>query len=169
MGIFLSSITNNPISIQCRISEVLQLDEIDGPVIKLNKESLEDCRRRLEVEKLSADNVFRFFFGSKEDRQRVFGGRPWMFEKQLICFVKLMELGEVSKMTFDHASFWILIKNVPLACMSELFARDTTRNVTFTSTVRYCAGKSNFYQRISQTALAKRSKFYQHTFTVAKI
>ncbi|XP_060962069.1 cytosolic sulfotransferase 15 [Cannabis sativa] len=35
----------------------------------------------------------------------------------------------------------------------------TTSNVTFTSTVRYCAGKSNFYQHISQTALAKRSKF----------
>ncbi|KAF4347239.1 hypothetical protein G4B88_017180 [Cannabis sativa] len=116
------SVDLGPSSITPTSNDVLQLDEIDGPVIKLNKESLEDGKRRFE--ELSGENVLRFFFGSKEDRKRVFGGGPWMFEKQLICFVKLMGLGEVSKMTFDHDSFWISINNVPLACMPELFARE---------------------------------------------
>ncbi|KAF4387190.1 hypothetical protein F8388_008824 [Cannabis sativa] len=70
---------------------------------------------RFQVEELSSKNVFRFFFGSREDRQRVFGGGPWTIDKQLICFVKPFGLGEISKMNFEFTSFWILINNVPLA------------------------------------------------------
>ncbi|KAF4358769.1 hypothetical protein F8388_022536 [Cannabis sativa] len=79
---------------------------------------------RFQVEELSSKNIFCFFFGCREDRQRVFGGGPWTIDKQLICFVKPMGLGEISKMNFDFTSFWISINNVPLACMTELFARE---------------------------------------------
>ncbi|KAF4379607.1 hypothetical protein F8388_023624 [Cannabis sativa] len=96
-----------------------------------NKEGIEKAMKvvwklhhRFQVEELSSKNVFRFFFGSREDRQRVYGGGPWTFDRQLICFVKPMGLGEISKMNFDFASFWISINNVPLACMTELFARE---------------------------------------------
>ncbi|KAF4366329.1 hypothetical protein F8388_017483 [Cannabis sativa] len=131
-----------------RLSEVLVLDEGDGPVLSLNKDGIEEGKKKMElclvgkvigprpankegiekamngvwkihhrfqVEELSSKNVFRFFFGCREDPQRVYGGGPWTIDKQLICFVKPMGLGEISKMNFDFTSFWISINNVPLA------------------------------------------------------
>uniref|UniRef100_A0A803NFI6 DUF4283 domain-containing protein n=1 Tax=Cannabis sativa TaxID=3483 RepID=A0A803NFI6_CANSA len=89
-----------------RLTEVLRLDDSDGPVLVLNKAGVEEGKRsldlslvgkvigpkpankdgienamkgvwklnhRFQVEELSSKNVFRFFFGSREDRQRVYG------------------------------------------------------------------------------------------------
>ncbi|KAF4375921.1 hypothetical protein F8388_005011 [Cannabis sativa] len=57
---------------------------------------------RFQVEELSSKNVFQFFFRSREDRQRVFGGGPWTIDKQLIsCMTELFakEWGEqISKL-----------------------------------------------------------------------
>ncbi|KAF4391100.1 hypothetical protein F8388_009522 [Cannabis sativa] len=126
-----------------RLAEVLVLDEGDRPVISLNKAGIEEGKKRMDlclvgkvigprpankdgiekamkgVEELNSKNVFRFFFGSREDRQRVYGGGPWTIDKQLICFIKPMGLGEISKMNFDFTSFWISINNVPLVKWGE--------------------------------------------------
>ncbi|KAF4364764.1 hypothetical protein F8388_018440 [Cannabis sativa] len=130
-----------------RLAEVLVLDEGDGPVISLNKAGVEEGKKRMDLclvgkvigpRPANKDGIEKAMKGvwklnhrfqveelnSKNDRQRVYGGGPWTIDKQLICFVKPMGLGEISKMNFDFTSFWISINNVPLVCMTELFARE---------------------------------------------
>ncbi|KAF4358819.1 hypothetical protein G4B88_023103 [Cannabis sativa] len=172
-----------------RLSEVLVLDEGDGPVISLNKAGIEEGKKkmdlclvgkvigprpanregiekamsgvwkihhRFQVEELSSKNVFRFFFGCREDRQRVFGGGPWTIDKQLICFVKPMGLGEISKMNFDFTSFWISINNVPLACMTELFAREWGERIGKLEDIKIVNGTMKVRVRINITEPLKR-------------
>uniref|UniRef100_A0A803PWE9 CCHC-type domain-containing protein n=1 Tax=Cannabis sativa TaxID=3483 RepID=A0A803PWE9_CANSA len=128
-----------------------------------NKEGIEKAMKvvwklhhRFQVEELSSKNVFRFFFGSREDRQRVYGGGPWTFDRQLICFVKPMGLGEISKMNFDFASFWISINNVPLACMTELFAREWGEQIGKLEDIKIVNGAMKVRVRINITEPLKR-------------
>ncbi|KAF4372682.1 hypothetical protein F8388_000849, partial [Cannabis sativa] len=172
-----------------RLTEVLRLDDSDGPVLVLNKAGVEEGKRsldlslvgkvigpkpankdgienamkgvwklnhRFQVEELSSKNVFRFFFGSREDRQRVYGGGPWTFDKQLICFVKPMGLGEISKMNFDFTSFWISINNVPLACMTELFAREWGERIGKLEDIKLVNGTMKVRVRMNITEPLKR-------------
>ncbi|KAF4368982.1 hypothetical protein G4B88_011810 [Cannabis sativa] len=111
---------------------------------------------RFQVEELSSKNVFRFFFGCREDRQRVYGGGPWTIDKQLICFVKPMGLGEISKMNFDFTSFWISINNVPLACMTELFAREWGERIGKLEDIKIVNGTMKVRVRINITEPLKR-------------
>ncbi|KAF4354933.1 hypothetical protein F8388_013882 [Cannabis sativa] len=128
-----------------------------------NKEGIEKAMKmvwklhhRFQVEELSSKNVFRFFFGSREDRQRVYGGGPWTFDKQLIYFVKPMGLGEISKMNFDFTSFWISINNVPLACMTELFAREWGEQIGKLEDIKIVNGAMKVRVRINITEPLKR-------------
>ncbi|KAF4366593.1 hypothetical protein F8388_004257 [Cannabis sativa] len=108
----------------CLIGKVIGPRPANKDGIERAMKGVWKINHRFQVEELSSKNIFRFFFGCREDRQRVFGGGPWTIDKQLICFVKPMGLGEVSKMNFDFTSFWISINNVSLARMTELFARE---------------------------------------------
>ncbi|KAF4366842.1 hypothetical protein F8388_013907 [Cannabis sativa] len=172
-----------------RLSEVLVLDEGDGPILSLNKAGIEEGKKkmdlclvgkvigprpankegiekamngvwkihhRFQVEELSSNNVFRFFFGCREDRQRVYGGGPWTIDKQLICFVKPVGLGEISKMNFDFTSFWISINNVPLACMTELFAREWGERIGKLEDIKIVNGTMKVRVRINITEPLKR-------------
>ncbi|KAF4359436.1 hypothetical protein F8388_001480 [Cannabis sativa] len=167
-----------------RLSEVLVLDEGDGPVLSLNKAGIKEgkkkmdlclvgkvigprpanregiekamngvwkIRHRFQVEELSSKNVFRFFFRCREDRQRVYGGGPWTIDKQLICFVKPMGLGEILKMNFDFTSFWISINNVPLACMTKLFAREWGERIGKLEDIKIVNGTMKVRVRINIT------------------
>ncbi|KAF4375818.1 hypothetical protein F8388_014540 [Cannabis sativa] len=172
-----------------RLSEILVLDEGDGPVLSLNKAGIEEGKKkmdlclvgkvigprpankegiekamngvwkihhRFQVEELSSKNVFRFFFGCREDRQGVYGGGPWTIDKQLICFVKPMGLGKISKMNFDFTSFWISINNVPLACMTELFAREWGERIRKLEDIKIVNGTMKVRVRINITEPLKR-------------
>ncbi|KAM6592818.1 hypothetical protein CsatA_000521 [Cannabis sativa] len=128
-----------------------------------NKEGIENAMKgiwklnhRFQVEELSSKNVFRFVFGSREDRQRVYGGGPWTIDKQLICFVKPMGLGEISKMNFDFTSFWISINNVLLACMTELFAREWAERIGKLEDIKLVNGTMNVRVRMNITEPLKR-------------
>ncbi|KAM6567547.1 hypothetical protein CsatA_026675 [Cannabis sativa] len=129
----------------------------------VNKEGIERAMKgiwrinnQFQVEELSSKNVFYFFFGSREDRQQVYGGGPWTIDKQLICFVKPMGLGEISKMNFDFTSFWISINNVPLACMTELFAREWGERIGKLEDIKIVNGTMKVRVRINITEPLKR-------------
>ncbi|KAF4363317.1 hypothetical protein G4B88_011714 [Cannabis sativa] len=128
-----------------------------------NKDGIEKAMKgvwklnhRFQVEELNSKNVFRFFFGCREDRQRVYGGGPWTIDKQLICFVKPMGLGEISKMNFDFTSFWISINNVPLVCMTELFAREWGERIGKLEDIKIVNGIMKVRVRINITEPLKR-------------
>ena len=60
----------------------------------LKREALEEVvnfiwsiPRGVHVESYGANNTFLFQFASIEDRQRVWSGGPWQFDRQLISLV----------------------------------------------------------------------------------
>ena len=77
----------------------------------------------VRVEAKEANNLFAFYFGMKEDKQHVYLGRPWVFNKQFIVLVKLHGVGDVSLMNFSLVSFCLQIHNMPLACENKEYAR----------------------------------------------
>lgn len=53
----------------------------------------------------------------------MFSGGPWLFDKQVIVFVKPKGISETLNVEFNKVAFWIHILNVPLACLNESCAR----------------------------------------------
>ena len=65
------------------------------------------------------NNLFTFHFGSREDRQKVYSGGPWLIKKQLLSLVKPRRVSDITSMEFSRVSFWVQIFNVPMACDDE--------------------------------------------------
>ncbi|PON45814.1 hypothetical protein PanWU01x14_255950 [Parasponia andersonii] len=104
----------------------LNLDDDDGPVVEMSpaiysndKDGLELCLVGKFLEQIGSNNVFLFHFSTKEYRQHVLAGSPWLFEKQIISLVIPTGIGEIASMNFSEVSFWIQIWNVPVAWMTE--------------------------------------------------
>ncbi|KAK6160972.1 hypothetical protein DH2020_004353 [Rehmannia glutinosa] len=60
--------------------------------------------------------MFLFQFGSEEDRNLVFNGGPWLFNKQIISLVKQSGAGDIDSMDFNM----VHILNLSLVCLKEL-------------------------------------------------
>ncbi|KAF4358698.1 hypothetical protein F8388_019901 [Cannabis sativa] len=76
--------------------------------------------------------------------------------KSILKFKLALISGQVSKMTFDHASFWISITNVLLACMSEVFAREWESLIGEVEDVRVANRVMKVRVRINITRPLKR-------------
>ena len=61
--------------------------------------------RQVRVESIRINNVFLFHFGTRDDRQRVLMGGPWLFERQLLSLIKPSGIGDVSEMIFNIVIF----------------------------------------------------------------
>lgn len=65
------------------------------------------------------ENTFMFRFATKADERRAIASGPWHFNGALIIFTEPSGIGEVSKLSFTYASFWVQLKNVPIMCMDK--------------------------------------------------
>ncbi|KAL5797702.1 hypothetical protein ACOSQ2_002522 [Xanthoceras sorbifolium] len=68
---------------------------------------------------LVRDNIFAFHFQNALDKNRVLAGGPWNFDNSLLILEGPRGWGDISKMSFSKADFWIQIHNVPLLCMTR--------------------------------------------------
>ncbi|TXG69525.1 hypothetical protein EZV62_004460 [Acer yangbiense] len=86
---------------------------------------------------------------TSEDRNRVWQRGPWHFENSLIALEKPVGLGNISKLGFNKADFWIQIHEVPIMCMNRRIARwladQLGEVVEIPSKSRECWGK---YMRV---------------------
>lgn len=96
----------------------------------VNREAFEEVMNRIwsipyrvRIDLYGGDNRFVFCFATSLERQRVYSGGPWLFDRQVIVFVKPSGIGETSNVEFNKVAFWIHIINVPLACLNESCAR----------------------------------------------
>jgi hypothetical protein len=53
------------------------------------------------------------------DKIRVLEGRPWIFYGNQISLAEFDGLTPPEAMDFEHASFWVRMYNLPLACMGK--------------------------------------------------
>lgn len=67
----------------------------------------------------TGDNKFIFQFKSALDRKRILNGGPWNFDRALIALAEFSGVGDISKVEFTKASFWVQIHNLPVICMTK--------------------------------------------------
>ena len=77
----------------------------------------------MKIESLG-NNIFMFKFAEEADKKIILIGGPWHFDRALILLTEPRGIGEVTKQSFTHTSFWIQIRNVPLACMEKAFLHE---------------------------------------------
>ena len=65
-----------------------------------------------------AYNTFIFQFQSAAKRKRVLTGGPWLFDRALLILTEPQGTGELSKLNFSRAPFWVQIHNIPIVCMT---------------------------------------------------
>ncbi|XP_042983285.1 uncharacterized protein LOC122312689 [Carya illinoinensis] len=64
-------------------------------------------------------NVFTISFANIADKQRVWSGRPWLFDYHLFVLKPLDENIPPQKMKFLQERFWVQLHDMPLSCMNE--------------------------------------------------
>ncbi|XP_059451257.1 uncharacterized protein LOC132182033 [Corylus avellana] len=69
--------------------------------------------------KVIGDNLFLIDFTNKEGKERVLASTPWVFERSLFLIKDFDGTFAPSEFTFDHAAFWVRMRNLPLACMGR--------------------------------------------------
>jgi hypothetical protein len=65
------------------------------------------------------ENLFIVEFEHAWEKDRVMGGRPWLFDGNLVSLAEFDGTTPPSKMNFDKESFWMRMYNLLLACMSK--------------------------------------------------
>ncbi|TXG60912.1 hypothetical protein EZV62_012275 [Acer yangbiense] len=94
-----------------RLCASMSLKERDGPVRTLQTDLKDTGLKRMTMS-LNVD-----------DKRKIISGGPWSFNDALIVMEDPGGKGDVNRMKFNKAEFWIQIHNVPMICMTE----DTTR------------------------------------------
>jgi hypothetical protein len=69
--------------------------------------------------KILGGNLFLVEFETISDKARVLEGGPWDFEGSLFLVEDFDGRTSPSEFTFDRASFWVRMTNLPLACMGR--------------------------------------------------
>ncbi|TXG73549.1 hypothetical protein EZV62_002128 [Acer yangbiense] len=126
-----------------KLYQSLSLDEEDKTVLEMAEdftmEGIKDIDRCLVGKVLSG----------KKDRNRVWQRGPWHFGNSLIALEKPVGSGNISKLGFNKADFWIQIHEVPIMCMNRRIARwladQLGEVVEISSESRECWGK---YMRV---------------------
>lgn len=65
------------------------------------------------------DNKFIFQFNIVEDKRRILVRGPWHYDNLLIVIEEPKGVGDVEKMRFNKAIFWIQIHNILILCMNK--------------------------------------------------
>jgi hypothetical protein len=69
--------------------------------------------------KVLGDNLFLIDFTYKEDKERVLARQSWVFENSLFLIEDFDRTVAPTEFTFDKASFWVQMTNLPLGCMGK--------------------------------------------------
>lgn len=73
--------------------------------------------------KVLGENLFLIEFEKGRDKKRVPEGRPWVFEANLFLVEDFDGRTSPTSFTFDRASFWVRMFNLPLGCMGREVGR----------------------------------------------
>ncbi|TXG49470.1 hypothetical protein EZV62_025345 [Acer yangbiense] len=106
----------------CLVGKVLSRKRVNREAFISVISKIWNTKGELEIEVIG-DNVFLFRFGRLDDKLMVWSRGPWHFNNCLIILEKKSGPGEILKMQFRRAEFWVQIFNIPLVCMNMKIAR----------------------------------------------
>ncbi|TXG64630.1 hypothetical protein EZV62_011624 [Acer yangbiense] len=106
----------------CLVGKILSRKRVNREAFQTVMTKLWNTKGGLEIETVG-ENTFLFHFDRLEDRALVWTRGTWHFNNCLLILEKLMGPGEISKMQFKRAEFWVQNFNIPLICMNMRMAR----------------------------------------------
>ncbi|XP_042979953.1 uncharacterized protein LOC122310122 [Carya illinoinensis] len=65
------------------------------------------------------EQVFLIEFQSEQDLRKVLGGRPWVFDRNLLTLQEVNENESINALQFRYEPFWVQCHNFPLTAMNE--------------------------------------------------
>ncbi|KAF5442788.1 hypothetical protein F2P56_035410 [Juglans regia] len=74
-------------------------------------------------------NKFLIEFNKDEDRQHVMKGRPWSFDRWLLCLQAFEGHMSINEVHFNREEFWLQVHNMPLASMTLKVGNQVGGNV----------------------------------------
>ncbi|TXG66495.1 hypothetical protein EZV62_007770 [Acer yangbiense] len=104
------------------VGKILAKKQVTGEAFKAVISKIWQIRKELEVEWISR-NTFAFHFSCRDDKDRVLKRGPWSFDDGFLVLEEPEGKGDISKMKFNRADFWVQIQNVPLMCMTVEIGR----------------------------------------------
>lgn len=75
-------------------------------------------RRPVKVDKME-DNIFKFQFGCKEDRDYIYHLRPWSFDGAHLILKLWLENKVLREIPFDTTTLWLQIHGIPPAILHQ--------------------------------------------------
>ncbi|TXG69259.1 hypothetical protein EZV62_004194 [Acer yangbiense] len=106
----------------CLVGKVLSGKRVNREAFISVIEHLWNPFGKVEIESVG-ENVFMFHFQNPEDRSRVWQRGPWHFDKSLIVLEMPEGTGEIAKLRFNKADFWVQIHDIPIMCMNRRSAK----------------------------------------------
>ncbi|XP_042944730.1 uncharacterized protein LOC122278618 [Carya illinoinensis] len=58
-------------------------------------------------------------FQFEQDKVKVLHGRPWTFDRSLVCMQEIDGLVPLKDLTFTRETFWVQAHDMPMACMTK--------------------------------------------------
>ncbi|XP_042958006.1 uncharacterized protein LOC122293492 [Carya illinoinensis] len=65
-------------------------------------------------------NIFAIVLDNIANKQKVWSGRPWLFDNQLLVLKEFDGFTPLKQVNFNSESFWVRFHNLPLSCMMEV-------------------------------------------------
>ena len=78
-------------------------------------------KAKVQIEKLE-NNIFKFIFDNKEDKDYIFNQRPWSFDGSHLILKEWSELTALHEIDFLTSTFHIQVHDLPLAFLHQVTA-----------------------------------------------
>ena len=108
-------------------------------------ESTRSVWRHLEMQVAlvceSKPGILLFFFGEREDKARVLGGRPWTLKGAQLILQDWPAQLTIDEIQFDKSSFWVRLCALPPGYVNLVSAKEVTS--MFVRFLGYSAGYDN--------------------------
>ncbi|KAL5735075.1 hypothetical protein ACOSP7_032936 [Xanthoceras sorbifolium] len=102
----------------CLIGKIITNKQINREAFRGTIQKIWRTQQLVDVEVIW-DNIFVFQFRNQQDRKRVLLGGPWSFDRGLLVLEVPLGVGNISRMQFTKAEFWIQVHNIPIFCMNR--------------------------------------------------
>ncbi|TXG60811.1 hypothetical protein EZV62_012174 [Acer yangbiense] len=145
----------------CLVGKVLSGKKVNREAFKSVIEQLWSPFGQVEIEK-GGENTFMFYFNKLDDWIQVWQRGPWYFDKCLLALEKPEGIGEIAKLRFNMAKFWVQIHDISIMCKNRRTARwlaeQIGKVIEIPTDSKECCGK--FLRVKIQVDISKPQKRY---------
>ncbi|XP_042958197.1 uncharacterized protein LOC122293793 [Carya illinoinensis] len=75
------------------------------------------------------DQCFLIEFQTLADKEKIFSGHPWFFDRHLLTLLEVDGIDSISELHFAYEPFWVQLHNLPLATMTEELGEQFTASI----------------------------------------